>query len=567
MTTKTLLARLRDSSILADWQVNELKRFGDTHTLGRQLLQRGWLTPFQVNQALNGQWDSLVVGPYVLQERLGQGGMGQVFKAWHLYLARLAAVKILRKERSQDPGTVSRFRREVLAVAQLSHPNIVLAFDADEANGALYLAMEYVEGTTLSRLVRQRGPLPIFEACDYVRQAACGLAHAAERGLVHRDIKPSNLLVTTPLSDGSRTLKILDLGLAHMDELPVGDSATLTLPGMIIGTPDYIAPEQAVDPRLTDVRSDLYSLGCTLYFLVTGSVPFPDGSALDKVVAHRDRDPKPAEALRPGLARPVAALLHRLMAKNPKKRPAGPAELVAELDSLLAGGQDTLIDSSPTRIFSFSSTFSAPTVSLSLPRWRGWRDWRLLASVIALLVITMGGLLLGGWTSSAIPAAPEPARTVPVAPTLDGTWYYLGPFDFHRDKGYNDLAPLGRTIDLHRNYPGKGGAKVEWKELPRFQPGDRVDLRLFKQNEAASVFLYTRLDAAHAMSLPISLGSDDTLAVWLNGDLLFANPQQRAAAPDQNRVVLPLRAGKNDLLLKVGNINGPWAFYIKALAQ
>jgi serine/threonine protein kinase len=263
ITTTSLLSRLRDRSILASWQVDELNRIDDPQALGRQLLKRGWLTQFQVHQVLAGKCDSLVVGPYVLQDRLGAGGMGQVFKAWHLYMARTVAVKIIRKERAREISAIARFRREMQAVAQLSHPNIVTAFDADEVHGVLYLAMEYVDGTTLSGLVRQQGPLAIVEACDLIRQAALGLQHAESCGLVHRDIKPSNMLVTQPRSDGRRELKILDLGLVRLDESSDDGDGTLTRPGMVIGTPDFISPEQASDPRRADIRSDLYSLGCT----------------------------------------------------------------------------------------------------------------------------------------------------------------------------------------------------------------------------------------------------------------------------------------------------------------
>src|SRR5262249_37583412 len=171
-------------------------RFRDPQALSRDLLERGWLTPYQVNQLFQGHGKDLVLGSYILLERLGQGGMGQVYKAKHKKLDRIVALKSIRKKLVSSPDMVQRFHHEIRAAAQLSHPNIVLAYDADEIDGIHFYTMEYVEGTTLAQLVKRSGPMQISLACEYVRQTACGLAHAHERGLVHRDIKPSNLILT-----------------------------------------------------------------------------------------------------------------------------------------------------------------------------------------------------------------------------------------------------------------------------------------------------------------------------------------------------------------------------------
>ena len=172
------------------------RRLSRRRRLAGELIRRGWLTPYQVNQLLQGRGRELLLGSYVLLERLGEGGMGQVFKARNWKLGQVVALKLIRKERIDDPDAVRRFQREIRAAAQLDHPNIVLAFDADEVGGTHLLVMEYVEGTDLAKLVKQDGPLPVDKACDYIRQAALGLQHAHERGLVHRDIKPHNLLLT-----------------------------------------------------------------------------------------------------------------------------------------------------------------------------------------------------------------------------------------------------------------------------------------------------------------------------------------------------------------------------------
>ena len=203
--------------------------------------------------------------------------MGQVFKARNWKLGRIVALKLIRKERLDSPDAIRRFQREVRAAAALSHPNIVLAYDADQIGGTHLLVMECIEGASdLAKLVKKNGPLPVAQACEYIRQAALGLQHAFERGLVHRDIKPANLLLT---ADG-KTVKILDMGLARLDQ-KAGDgeaSSTMTQEGAVMGTPDYIAPEQAMESHTVDIRADLYSLGCTFYYLLTAKVPFPGGT-------------------------------------------------------------------------------------------------------------------------------------------------------------------------------------------------------------------------------------------------------------------------------------------------
>jgi tRNA A-37 threonylcarbamoyl transferase component Bud32 len=267
-------AVLRDSQMLERAQLEELTvlqgRFAEPRGLARELLQRDWLTAYQVNQILQGKGDQLVLGPYLLLERLGAGGMGQVFKARHRLMKRLVALKVIRKDRLADPEAVARFQREIRAAAQLSHPNIVIAHDAAQVGDTHFLVMEYVEGTDLARLVKQQGPLPVAQACDYVRQAALGLQHAHERGLVHRDVKPANLLLTR-----SGVVKVLDVGLARLHPAGGETVAEVTHEGAVMGTPDYIAPEQACESHTVDIRADIYSLGCTLYHLLTGRCRFP----------------------------------------------------------------------------------------------------------------------------------------------------------------------------------------------------------------------------------------------------------------------------------------------------
>jgi tRNA A-37 threonylcarbamoyl transferase component Bud32 len=319
--------------LLEPAQVAELRRtppVGDAKAMARALLDRGWLTPYQANQMLQGKGAELVLGSYVLLERLGEGGMGQVFKARHRNLGRVVALKLVRRERLANPDAVRRFQREIRAAAQLEHPHVVRAFDAAEAGGAHFFTMEYVEGTDLAHLVKDKGPLPVALACDYIRQAALGLQHAHEKGLVHRDIKPANLLLTL-----KGTVKVLDMGLARQAHAASEESgSTLTQENAVMGTPDYLAPEQCLDAHRVDIRADLYSLGCTLYFLLTGRPPFPGGSLGEKLVKQQLREAEPVERLRPDVPPAVAGVVRKLMAKRPEDRYQTPADLAAVLARL-----------------------------------------------------------------------------------------------------------------------------------------------------------------------------------------------------------------------------------------
>jgi tRNA A-37 threonylcarbamoyl transferase component Bud32 len=277
---------------------------------------------------------------YEMLEELGQGGMGIVLKARQLHLDRIVALKVIRKEYLAHEATMRRFQREAKAAARLSHPNIVTLFDAPKVGDRLFLVMEYVEGTDLGRLVREHGQLPVAQACDYIRQASLGLQHAFERGLVHRDIKPGNLLLTKQWG----VIKLLDMGLARLDQAnPMeGDYSEITQHGQLMGTPDYLAPEQAANASAADIRSDLYSLGCTLYFLLTGQAPFPGGSLTEKLVKHAIHDPEPIEKLRPEIPAGVCAIVQRLLAKDPQARYQTPAEVAAALEPFTGADRSTI---------------------------------------------------------------------------------------------------------------------------------------------------------------------------------------------------------------------------------
>jgi eukaryotic-like serine/threonine-protein kinase len=338
----TFLENVRRSGLLTSNQLDELNNtLPDTErgrVVARALVERGLLTRFQAEQLLAGRTSGFLLGQYRILDQIGQGGMGRVFKADHRTLGRLVALKVLAPGLLKTERVQQLFRREVRAAARLLHPNIVTAFDAGQEGARAYLVMEFVEGPNLDQLVRARGPLPVGLACDYVRQIAQGLQYAHLRGMVHRDIKPANILVQPDehLTDGPGTAKLTDFGLARLQESSGKSDAelgtVLTKPNTVMGTPDYIAPEQARSLHKADIRSDLYSLGCTFYYLLTGQVPFPGGHSLEKLVRHASEEIPSVELMRPGVPEPVAVIIRRLMDKDPEKRFQTPAELALALE-------------------------------------------------------------------------------------------------------------------------------------------------------------------------------------------------------------------------------------------
>jgi serine/threonine protein kinase len=334
--------RLRLSRLLSDAELEQAaSRFGDTEpaqSIADALVNEGVLTPFQARQVYTGDTQPLALGQYRLLDELGRGGMGRVYKALHTIMGRVVAIKVIAPELVQNPIAVEWFRREVRASTHLVHPNIVMAYDANEAEGLHFLVMEYVQGVTLDRLVKQHGPLPVGHACALMRQAALGLQHAHEKGMVHRDIKPGNLLI--PTLDGETPanvlVKILDFGLARLHGKAKSDTIALGAQGDVLGTPDYIAPEQSRDIHAADIRSDLYSLGCTFYFALAGRVPFSGENAMEKLIKHMMEPPDALEKVRPDVPPAMADIVRRLMAKKPDDRYQTPADLVRALDSWTA---------------------------------------------------------------------------------------------------------------------------------------------------------------------------------------------------------------------------------------
>lgn len=320
------------------------RRPQDGEALARELVRAEKISKYQAKAIWQGKAKGLVLGEYLVLDQIGAGGMGAVFKAQHRRMKRVVAIKVLPPASMRSADSVRRFQREVQAAARLMHPNIVTAFDAGEWHGMHYLVMEYVDGRDLSSLAKERGPMPVGEAIHYILQAARGLGYAHREGLVHRDIKPANLLV-----DRSGTVKVLDMGLARFDDSSLAGKQAedeLTQSGQVMGTVDYMAPEQASDTRLADHRSDIYSLGCALYRLLAGKPPYEATTTVQKILAHRDRPIPKLREVCPEAPPALEKLLVAMLAKNPDDRVQSMEDVATALETIVSGNHG--LDDSPS---------------------------------------------------------------------------------------------------------------------------------------------------------------------------------------------------------------------------
>ncbi len=299
----------------------------DPAKLAQFLVRDGLLTFFQADQLLQGKYKRFNLGKYKVLEKLGSGGMGTVFLCEHTLMRRRVAVKVLPFQKAEDDASFKRFLREARAAAMVDHPNIVRAYDIDQDDNLHFIVMEWVDGTNLQELIKKFGPLDPLRACHYIYGAAVGLQHAHDVGLLHRDIKPGNILI-----DRSGVVKILDLGLARVTN-DVDDNLTRQNDENVLGTADYLAPEQALDSHTVDIRADIYSLGATFYFLLTGNPPFPDGSVAQKLLWHQNRAPRSVKQLRPEVPDEMVAAIEKMMAKAPADRYQTPAEVMTALSA------------------------------------------------------------------------------------------------------------------------------------------------------------------------------------------------------------------------------------------
>jgi serine/threonine-protein kinase len=591
-TVADLLSSIRSLHLLEPAQLDKVAavqaKIPEPQALLKKLVSQGWLTAFQARWLFAGRGNDLLLGSYVLIDRLGEGGMGEVYKAKNWKIGKVVALKVIRKERLKNATAVKRFHREIEMASRLSHPNIVQAFDAGQVGNTHYFAMELVEGQDLTQMVKQAGPVPFDKATEYMRQAALGLQHAHEKGLIHRDIKPSNIFISQPQGSNSQgTVKLLDMGLARMNDSE--DMSTLTQEGSVLGTIDYLAPEQALNAHTADIRSDLYSLGCTFYYILAGKVPFDGGSATEKLLKHRLEEPKPLEEIRKDVPAAVIGIVRKLMAKRPEDRYQTPAELVADL----SGNVGRLAKAAPPTNAPLDGQTSKP---------RGKRKWPLIAggAVAAFLLLIVISWLASsgssdpkgsnqiasgkkptgthqGGTKPVKPTQPE-ARYVKMGsreetilatlrsaglPTLEGKWYAIGFFDFDKNKVqenrvYETVCPPEQEIDLSKSYTGKQNKQVSWKERPEFGPG-RVGIfsdlmpNAFLANIFSLSYVYCEVDVPEAVDLPVAFAGEDTLLVFLNREKVFSRLGLGPYSAEQNVAPLRFKAGKNQLLLKLAS--------------
>ena len=337
----TFLSQLSDSGILSEQKLRaalyKKSEHQDGESLAREMIKSGQLTKYQADQILGGKGKNLCMGQYVLLEKLGAGGMGQVYKAYHPGMERVVAIKVILAKGQIDEESVRRFEREVKAAAKLSHPNIITVYDAGNANGRHFMVMELVKGKDLNVIVQQRGGLSVTETINYIKQVAQGLEFAHENGVIHRDIKPANLLLDT-----KGNIKILDMGLAKINTKDNKETVSkLTRTTAIMGTIDFMSPEQGTSSRDVDGRSDIYSLGATLFYLLTKKVMYEGDTAFAKLIGHCESPIPSLKAIRPDVPDKMESIYTKMVAKQVEDRYQSMLELVQELDAIEKGSAST----------------------------------------------------------------------------------------------------------------------------------------------------------------------------------------------------------------------------------
>jgi serine/threonine protein kinase len=324
---------------------------GNSALFGKWLVEKNYVTAYQAALLARGHADNFFCNQYKILDRLGQGRMAGVYKAQH-NLGQIVAIKVLPPSRAKDPQMMARFQREARLAMKLKHPNVVRTFQVGQAGPLHYLVMEYLDGETLDEVLQRRGKLPPQEGVRLIHQALMGLQHIHEQGLVHRDLKPANLMLVPGTQKGQpdttlhSTLKILDIGLGRelFDEnAPVQPKDfQLTGEGVLLGTPDYLAPEQARDAHNIDIRADIYSLGCVLYHVLTGQPPFPDTNIISQMVRHASETPKPLKELNPAVPDGLQQIMNWMLAKNPTQRYPTPERAAQALQVFLVAGNEPL---------------------------------------------------------------------------------------------------------------------------------------------------------------------------------------------------------------------------------
>jgi serine/threonine protein kinase len=396
----TYVDQLRGSGTLT----TDLKKFADG------LVRDAVLTQFQAEELLKGKWRRFTIGKYKILERIGSGGMGNVYLCEHKLMRRRVAVKVLPTAKAAEQASLERFYREARAAAALDHPNIVHAYDIDQDETLHFLVMEYVDGASLQEIVKRTGKLNPIRAAHYVRQAAIGLDHAhKEASLIHRDIKPGNVLV-----DRAGVVKILDMGLARFSN-DEEDMLTRKYDENVLGTADYLAPEQALDSHNVDIRADIYSLGATFYFMLSGRTPFGEGTTAQKLIWHQTRQPKPITQIRSDMPAGLADVLEKMMAKDPKDRYQTPAEVAEALAPWTGGSIAPPMEAEMPRLSLAATGGGHPSETIQgsgstvIPPSGPRKSWQLPAATPAKTP-----------ASSRAPRSPKPSGSPPPSPDPKG---------------------------------------------------------------------------------------------------------------------------------------------------
>jgi serine/threonine protein kinase len=405
-------------SLLGRWQADarDRDRGSDSHRFVSWLVANKHLTDYQGALLVRGFCEGFFLNDYKVLDRIGRGRMAGVYKAQHR-LGQVVAIKVLPPSKAREANLKGRFLREARLAMRLKHPNVVRAFQVGEAAGLHYLVMEHLEGETLADQLDRRGKLPPGEAVRLTHQALLGLQHIYEEGLVHRDLKPSNLMLVfpggVPAADTyPATVKVLDIGLGRplLEEVPPGDETALTTEGVVLGTPDYMAPEQARDARAADIRSDIYSLGCVLFHALTGRQPFLEPNLLSLMIRHATEEPQPLRELNPAVSDGLQQIVSRMMAKDPADRYPTPERAARALEVFLASAADTPAGpESDAGMRDYLGWLETQVIHADLPPWLAEMD-----TVTAAEVRQARAELA---EPPRPPAPPKPAKTVrPVEP-------------------------------------------------------------------------------------------------------------------------------------------------------
>jgi len=350
-----LLSLDEAKAMFARWQHEAKEAAGNLPQFASWMVANNYVTEYQAQLLTRGHAEGFFLNQYKILDRLGKGRMAGVYKAQH-QLGQIVAIKVLPPSKAQDANLLGRFHREARLALRLKHPNIVRTFQTGTADGLHYIVMEYLEGETLEEVLVRRGKLPPTEAVRLIYQALQGLQHIHTQGLVHRDLKPANLMLvgSTPESTLHATVKILDIGLGRTLFEETTGEANLTSEGVLLGTPDYMSPEQARDPRTIDIRSDIYSLGCVLYHLLTGQPPFPDTNIINQMLRHAGETPKPLKAFNPAVPDGLQQIVNWMMAKDAAQRYPTPERAAQALQIfLVASDEPPVIPESDPRMRSY----------------------------------------------------------------------------------------------------------------------------------------------------------------------------------------------------------------------